>query len=52
MLLVGNKADLFAARRVSTKEGQEYSDRLGMNFLETSAKTAEGKESDMMEIPK
>ena len=42
VLLVGSKADLRKARVVSAEEGQELADRLGMMFLETSAKTAVG----------
>lgn len=37
-LLVGNKCDLEAERKVSTQEGKELAERLGARFLETSAK--------------
>lgn len=40
-LLVGNKSDLTAKRMVSTEQGKEFADSLGMAFLETSAKTAQ-----------
>jgi len=39
-LLVGNKSDLTAKRVVSTEQGKEFADSLGIEFLETSAKTA------------
>ena len=37
-LLVGNKCDLESARQVSTEEGKEFAESLGIKFLETSAK--------------
>ena len=37
-LLVGNKCDLEQERVVTTKEGQDFADSLGISFLETSAK--------------
>lgn len=40
--LVGNKLDLEAERKVSTKEAKEYADELGLIFKEISAKTGEG----------
>merc|ERR1711957_1164387 len=39
-LLVGNKSDLAAKRVVSTEQGKEFADSLGIAFLETSAKTS------------
>jgi len=39
MLLVGNKSDLEVDRVVSTKEGQDFANMLGVSFLETSAKS-------------
>lgn len=39
MLLVGNKSDLESDRVVTSKEGQDFANMLGINFLETSAKT-------------
>lgn len=39
MLLVGNKADNERAREVSGSEGRLLAARLGMQFVETSAKT-------------
>jgi len=38
--LAGNKSDLAANRKISTEEGQAYSDENGILFMETSAKTA------------
>ncbi len=38
MYLVGNKCDLEEERAVSTKEGKEFADSLGISFIETSAK--------------
>ena len=37
-LLVGNKCDLENERVVTSKEAKEFSDSLGISFLETSAK--------------
>lgn len=37
-LLVGNKCDLEADRKVSAKEGKELADSLGIEFMEVSAK--------------
>jgi len=39
-LLVGNKSDLSGKRAVSTEQGKEFADSLGIEFLETSAKTS------------
>jgi len=43
-LLVGNKSDLTAKRVVSTEQGKEFADSLGIEFLETSAKTSDNVE--------
>ncbi|GAB5353042.1 hypothetical protein AAMO2058_000004400 [Amorphochlora amoebiformis] len=40
IMLIGNKSDLDHRRQVSTKEGQQFADKNGLIFLETSAKTA------------
>lgn len=40
IMLVGNKADLPHRRAVSYKEGQEFAERNGLLFVETSAKTS------------
>lgn len=38
-LLVGNKADLTDERRISTEEGREFAESMGLHFLESSAKS-------------
>lgn len=38
-LLIGNKADLEDRRRVPTAKGQELADKIGVDFIETSALT-------------
>ncbi|KAJ6245407.1 ras-like protein rasb [Anaeramoeba flamelloides] len=38
-VLCGNKCDLEKQREVSTKEGKEIAESLGLSFFETSAKT-------------
>ena len=43
-LLVGNKNDLVDRRVVEFDQGQALANKLGMPFLETSAKTAENVE--------
>ena len=43
-LLVGNKSDLVAKRVVSSEQGKEFADSLGIEFLETSAKTSDNVE--------
>lgn len=40
MLLVGNKCDLTADRFVSTEQGQAFAQSVGIDFMETSAKTS------------
>lgn len=44
VVIIGNKIDLReeGAETVSTDEGQRLADRLGLNIIETSAKTGEG----------
>ena len=49
MILVGNKTDLRERRVVSTDEGKELADKLGINFYETSAKTGENVENVFQE---
>ena len=39
-IIVGNKCDLEDKRKISIEEGQEVSRNLGVNFLETSAKSS------------
>ena len=40
IMLIGNKSDLAAKRQVTTEQAKEFADSLGIEFLETSAKTA------------
>ena len=40
-LLIGNKNDLEDKRQISYEEGKEYASINGMEFFETSAKTAD-----------
>lgn len=51
-LLVGNKADLVDEKQVSEETAQRFADRLGMHFLETSAKTATNVEAAFLTIAK
>jgi len=39
-LLVGNKADLVDEKQVTEEQAQRFADKLGISFLETSAKTS------------
>jgi len=39
-LLVGNKCDLESQRQVTTDEGREFANSLGVKFVETSAKNS------------
>jgi len=48
MVLIGNKIDL--ERKVTTEEGKELAERLGCEFIETSAKTGEGVEEAFLAI--
>jgi hypothetical protein len=41
-MLVGNKADLEESRQVPRELGQAQADRLGIQFMETSAKSDSG----------
>ena len=38
MILVANKVDLSQRRKVSEEAGQRMANKLGMNYIETSAK--------------
>jgi Ras-related protein Rab-1A len=40
-LVVGNKVDRVDDRRVSTEEGKDLANKLGIEFLETSAKDSQ-----------
>ena len=52
LLLVGNKIDLEDKRVVSTQEGKDLAERLGLIFVETSAKTSIGIEEAFKEMTK
>lgn len=41
LILVGNKIDLESERQVSKDQGQEIAEKLGLSYIETSAKTGE-----------
>ena len=41
MILVGNKVDLETSRVISTEEGMDLAKKLGVYYMETSAKTNE-----------
>ena len=41
LILVGNKIDLTSDRQISTEEGQNLAQKLGLTYIETSAKTGE-----------
>lgn len=47
-LLVGNKTDLEEERVVLTEEGRALADSMGMDFVETSARSAAGVEEAFM----
>ena len=51
-LLVGNKCDLEDERVVSSKEGQEFADSIGVGFLETSAKQRVNIDESFMTLTK
>ena len=45
ILLIGNKCDLKFEREVSTADGQEFADKHGLIFFETSAKAGSNVET-------
>jgi Ras-related protein Rab-1A len=49
-LLIGNKADLTSKRAVSSQEGKDFADSLGIEFLETSAKTSQNVEQTFLSM--
>jgi len=48
-LLIGNKSDLEDKRKVTYQEGKDFASSNGMQFIETSAKTA-SKVKDAFEL--
>jgi len=44
LILVGNKIDLTDSRQVSKEEGEALANKLGLSYIETSAKTGENIE--------
>ncbi|OMJ79838.1 hypothetical protein SteCoe_20034 [Stentor coeruleus] len=49
-LLIGNKCDCDTKRAVSTEEGKEFADSLGIPFMETSAKTSSNVEQSFFRM--
>lgn len=48
MILVGNKSELNSKRVVEYSMGKEYADKLGLSFMETSAKSSTNVETLFM----
>jgi len=51
-LLVGNKADLIEEKQVSEETAQSFAEKLGIPFLETSAKTATNVDAAFLTMAK
>lgn len=51
-LLIGNKADLGERKEVTESEGKELAEKLGLDFLETSAKTGRNVEEAFRKLAK
>jgi len=51
-LLVGNKSDLDEEKKVSPEEAQSFAEKLGMSFLETSAKNSTNVEAAFLTMAK
>ncbi|KZS95280.1 ras-domain-containing protein [Sistotremastrum niveocremeum HHB9708] len=49
-ILVGNKLDKEFSRQVSEEEGRNFAERMGMQFLEASAKTSVGVKEAFQEV--
>ena len=50
ILLVGNKSDLSDLRAVSYEEAKEIADSLGVEYIETSAKSGSGVENSFVKL--
>jgi Ras-related protein Rab-1A len=51
-LLIGNKADLIEQKQVSEETAQKFAEKLGISFLETSAKTATNVDAAFLTMSK
>jgi len=51
-LLVGNKADLIEEKQVPEETAQRFADKLGISFLETSAKTSTNVDAAFLTMAK
>eukprot|EP00456_Euglypha_rotunda_P023735 TRINITY_DN19629_c0_g1_i11.p1 TRINITY_DN19629_c0_g1~~TRINITY_DN19629_c0_g1_i11.p1 ORF type:complete len:145 (-),score=27.03 TRINITY_DN19629_c0_g1_i11:26-427(-) len=51
-LLVGNKADLTEEKQVPEETAQRFADKLGISFLETSAKTSTNVDAAFLTMAK
>ena len=51
-LLVGNKADLIDEKQVPEETAQKFADKIGISFLETSAKTATNVDAAFLTMAK
>jgi Ras-related protein Rab-1A len=51
-LLVGNKADLQEDKKVPSEDAKNFADKLGISFLETSAKNATNVEAAFLTMAK
>eukprot|EP00457_Paulinella_chromatophora_P009158 gb/GEZN01009214.1/.p1 GENE.gb/GEZN01009214.1/~~gb/GEZN01009214.1/.p1 ORF type:complete len:210 (-),score=34.87 gb/GEZN01009214.1/:680-1309(-) len=51
-LLVGNKADLIEEKQVSEENAQRFAEKLGISFIETSAKTATNVDTAFLTMAK
>lgn len=52
IILVGNKTDLEEKRQVTTEEGEDFAKKNGLQFIETSAKTAQNVEESFVKTSK